>query len=118
MFNVTGSAGSARQTRLLTIISICTIDLKDNLLPFFFFFLDLKPYVPHSIHTDTAAQRDKNWISYISLELKQSLGGLKMIRLTLTHQILPTCGYMEYCKDVRLWPRQLTVQLPLARKLK
>lgn len=82
MSNVTGSAGSARQTGLLKIISICTIDLKDDLL---FFFLDLKPYVLHSIHTDTAAQRDRNRISCVCLEMKQSLGDIKLIRLTLTH---------------------------------
>lgn len=81
MFNVTGSAGSARLAALLQLISICIIDMKDYLL----FGGKLKLYVLHSVHSDTAAQKDRNWITCVCLEIKQSFGGIKMMCLTVTH---------------------------------
>lgn len=81
MFNVTGSAASARLTVLFKLISIHIIDMKDYLL----FGGKLKLYVLHSVHTDTTAQKDRNWISCVCLEIKQSFGGIKMMCLTLTH---------------------------------
>lgn len=81
MFNVTGSAASARLTALFKLISICIIYMKDYLL----FGGKLKLYVLHSVHTDTAAQKDRNWISCVCLEIRQSFGGINTMCLTLTH---------------------------------
>lgn len=104
MFNVTGSAGSSRQTGLLKIISICTIDLKDNLLVCFF-FSDLKLYLLHSAHSDTEAQRAQTGLAVLprneailvyhndTPDSYPSCGNIKV----------PKCENIKHCKGVRAW---------------
>lgn len=113
---MTGSAGSSRQTRLLKIISICTIDLKDNLLGFFIQIWSCTcsiqfTVIPRHKGTQTGLAvlpRNEAILMYHNDTSYPSCGNIK----------LPMCGNIKHCKGVRAWPGQPILQLLLARKLK